>query len=126
MGDSNYGGNGSIHWSIDHQDGKSLTIKRNTGARPTQAGRSSVHANKCKLQGRDPRNDVNHFEVTLRFEPNQDGPDPIQQLQDALKEAQARSAEPYFFVKFLVPATVDKKQRKRPGQKPWPDVRVQW
>ena len=123
MGDSNYGGNGSIHWSIDHQDRQGLTIRRNDAARPKHGGRSNVHANKCKLQGRDPRADAEYFDVTLRFEPQQ-SPNRIEQLTKALEEA--KSAEGSFFVKFRVPATVNKQQRKKPGEKPWPDVRVQW
>jgi hypothetical protein len=125
MGDSNYGGNGSIHWSIDHQNGHNMTIRRNDTARPTKTGRSNVHQNKCKLQGRDPRGDVDYFDVTLRFEPSQT-PNPIEQLTKALAEAQAKSGDKSFTVKFRVPATVEGKQRKKPGQKPWPDVRVQW
>jgi len=45
-------------------------------------------------------------------------------LTKALEDA--KSAEGSFFVKFRVPATVNKKQRKKPGEKPGPDVRVQW
>lgn len=123
MGDSNYGGNGSIHWSIDHQNGESLTIRRNDSARPTYGAKSSVHANKAKLQGRDPCGDVESFDVTLRFESQQSN-SPVEQLRKALEQAQ--TAEGSFFVTFTVPATVNGKQRKRPGQKPWPDVRVKW
>jgi hypothetical protein len=129
MGDSNYGGNGSIHWSIDHQNGKGLTIRKNDGERPKHGSRSNVHAKECLLMGRDePDGDVEYFDVTLRFEAQQ-SPDPIEQLKKALeqaKSAQAKSVKGSFFVKFKVPATVNKRQRKSPGQKPWPDVRVQW
>jgi len=123
MGDSNYGGNGSIHWSIDHQNGESLSIRRNATARPTYGGRSNVHANKGRLQGRDGRDDVESFDVTLRFESQQSN-SPIEQLKKALEQAQ--TAQGSFFVTFTVPATVEGKQRKRAGQKPWPDVRVKW
>ena len=122
MGDSNYGGNGSIHWSIDHQDRQGLTIRRNDAARPKHGGRSNVHANKGKLQGRDPRADAEfrrHAALRTAAEPKSD-----RQLTKALEEAE--SAEGGFFVKFRVPATVNKQQRKKPGEKPWPDVRVQW
>jgi hypothetical protein len=76
------------------------------------------------MHGRDePARDVEYFDVTLRFEAGQ-SPAPMAQLKKALE--QAKGARGSFFVKFKVPATVDKKQRKTPGQKPWPDVRVQW
>jgi hypothetical protein len=124
MGDSNYGGNGSIYWTVDHQNGGGMRIRRNDGERPRKGERSNVHAKECLLQGRDePDGDVEYFDVTLRFEAEQ-APDPIAQLEKALK--QAKSAHGSFFVKFKVPATVNKQQRKQPGQKPWPDVRVQW
>jgi hypothetical protein len=124
MGDSNYGGNGSIYWSVDHQNGSALRIRRNDGERPRKGERSNVHAKACLLQGRDePDGDPEFFDVTLRFEAGQ-APDPVAQLTEALK--QAKSARGSFFVKFKVPATVNKQQRKQPGQKPWPDVRVQW
>ena len=124
MGDSNYGGNGSVHWSINHQNGHSLTIRRNDSARPTSAGRSNVHQNKCKLQGRDPRGDARPS--TSRCASNRGRPDPIEQLEKALKDAQANSGEKTFFVTFRVPATVEGKRQKKPGQKPSAERRVHW
>jgi hypothetical protein len=124
MGDSNYGGNGSIYWSVDYGQGRNMRIRRNDAERPRKGGRSNVHVNEYMLQGRDePEGDVEFFNVTLRFEAQQT-PAPIEQLKKALE--QAKSAKGSFFVKFRVPATVNKEQRKHPGDKPWPDVRVQW
>jgi hypothetical protein len=124
MGEGNYGGNGSIYWSVDHQNGRGLRIRRNDGERPRKGDPSNVHTKECLMHGRDePDREVQYFDVTLRFEAGQ-SPAPMAQLRKALE--QAKGARGSFFVKFKVPATVDKKQRKTPGQKPWPDVRVQW
>ena len=128
MGDSNYGGNGSVHWDVDHDDGYDLKVKTNESRRPNKNDTDNVHIKK-KAQGRDGSKDaVDYFEVTLRFEPQQ-SPSPISQLTDALAEAQKAAStgrNDSFTVTFKVPATVNGQQRAKPEDRPWPDVRVKW
>lgn len=125
MGDSNYGGNGSVYWSVDHEDGQDLRVRTNAQARPRKGDRENVHA-KTKMYGRDEsKGAVEYFDVTLRFE-KQQTPSAMSQLTKALEQAASAPVNSSFFVTFRVPATVNKKQRENPEEQPWPDVRVQW
>ena len=128
MGDTNYGGNGSVHWDVEHTDGSDLKVKTNESQRPGKNDTYNVHTKK-KAQGRDgSRSAVEYFDVTLRFEPQQN-PSPISQLTEALTQAQKAAStggNDSFTVKFKVPATVNGQQRAKPEDEPWPDVNVHW
>ncbi len=76
MGDGEFSGNGSVYWSIDHEDGADLKVKTNDSNRPPKNGTTNVHV-KTKANGRDPipvadvgkkKGHTGKFRVTLRFE----------------------------------------------------------
>ena len=123
MGEGNYGGNGSVHWSIDHEDHQDLKVKNNTTGRPKKTDPDNVHV-KTKALGRDGKN-IEFFDVTVRFE-QQQNPSPVAQLTSALQQALAASPGTSFFVTFRVPATVNGTPRSNPDEQLWPDVRVRW
>jgi hypothetical protein len=84
-----------------------------------------VHV-KSKAQGRDEsKGAVEYFDVTLRFEQNQN-PSPIVQLSGALQQASAAPAGTSFYVTFRVPAKVNGASRPKPDEQLWPDIRVRW
>ena len=123
MGEGNYGGNGSVHWSIDHENGgKDLRVKTNELKRPKK-GEDDIHI-KNAVYGRDDKQ-AEYFDVTLRFEQGQN-PNPVSQLMSALQQATSAAAGASFFVTFRVPATVNGVHRPSPEEQLWPDVRVRW
>ena len=65
MGDGEYVGNASVHWSIDHGDGKKVRVKQNEPRRPRKGDDNNV-ATDVKVLGRDEKT-VQSFDVTLRF-----------------------------------------------------------
>lgn len=78
MGDGEFSGNGSVYWSIDHEDGADLKVKTNDPNRPPKNGTTNVHT-KTKANGRDPipiadvgkkKGHPGRFRVKLRFESN--------------------------------------------------------
>ena len=78
MGDGEFSGNGSVYWSIDHEDGADLKVKVNDASRPPKNGTTNVHT-KTKANGRDPipvgdvgkkKGHTGKFRVKLRFESN--------------------------------------------------------
>jgi hypothetical protein len=76
MGDGEFSGNGSVYWSVDHEDGADLKVKINDSNRPPKNGTTNVHT-KTKANGRDPipvadvgkkKGHTGKFRVRLRFE----------------------------------------------------------
>ncbi|HET9384864.1 MAG TPA: hypothetical protein VFO67_06930 [Gemmatimonadales bacterium] len=122
MGNGQVVGNQSVHWKFDHQSGAPLTVNQNNPNRPS----GNHHVNMSdKAQGRDPKN-VDYFDVTLRFEAQRGRPDPVAQLNEALKVAGAAAAGTSFFVTFKVPAKVNGSNRPSPDQPPGPDIGIEW
>jgi hypothetical protein len=75
MGGGEFIGNGSVYWSVDHEDGADLKVKMNDSNRPPKNGSTNVHTKK-KANGRDPipvgdvgkkKGHPGNFRVTLRF-----------------------------------------------------------
>lgn len=122
MGGGEIVGNQSVHWRIDHNTGAPLGVNQGNPNRPT--GDHQVNMSD-RAQGRDPKN-VDYFDVTLRFEARRGTPDPVAQLNEALKIAQAAAPNSSFFVTFKVPAKILGNNRPNPEQPPGPDVRVTW
>ena len=78
MGGGEYSGNGSVYWTVDHEDGADLKVKDRDPGRPPKNGSTNVHV-KTKAQGRDPiavadvgrrKGHTGKFRVKLRFESN--------------------------------------------------------
>jgi hypothetical protein len=125
MGDGEFSGNGSVYWSIDHEDGADLKVKVNDSSRPPKNGTTNVHT-KTKANGRDPipvadvgtkKGHPGKFRVTLRF-----------QSEDAAKAA-SKGATPVFddqtrmwTLQFDVPAIA----RQNPDDAPAKEIRVDW
>ena len=53
MGDGEFSGNGSVYWSVGHEDRADLKVKNNDSNRPPKNGTTNVHI-KTKANGRDP------------------------------------------------------------------------
>jgi hypothetical protein len=121
MGDGEYVGNASVHWSVDHADGRKVRVQQNHGRRPRNGDQFDV-ASDNKVFGRDAKT-VQHFDVTLRFESKADAQ---AQLQAALAAVNVASNGTSFFLSFRVPATVNGQQRTDPDSGPRPDVGIRW
>src|SRR5262245_41686090 len=52
MGDGEYVGNASVHWSVDHADGRKVRVQQNHGRRPRNGDQFDV-ASDNKVFGRD-------------------------------------------------------------------------
>src|SRR4030095_1388810 len=88
MGGGEFIGNGSVYWSVDHEDGADLKVKTNDSNRPPKNGNTNVHT-KTKANGRDPipvedvgkkKDHAGNFRVTMRF-PSE------RAMQDAINKA---------------------------------------
>ena len=121
MGDGEFSGNGSVHWSLDHGDGQQVRVKQNEPRRPRNGDAHNV-ATDQKVLGRDVRT-VQFFDVKLRFESKADA---RTQLQAALAAVDRAADGSSFFLDFRVPATVNGAQRSDPDTGPRPDVGVHW
>ena len=121
MGGGEYVGNASVHWSIDHEDGKKVKVKQDEPRRPRNGDQFTVSTD-SKVFGRDAKT-IQSFDVTLRFESKADA---RTQLQAALAAVDAAPNGASFFVSFKVPATVNGTQRTDPDTGPRPDVGVHW
>jgi len=121
MGDGEYVGNASVHWSVDHTDGRKVRVQQNHGRRPRNGDQFDVALDN-KVFGRDAKT-VQHFDVTLRFESKADA---RTQLQAALAAVDVAPDGTSFFLSFRVPATVDGQQRPDPDSGPRPDVGIRW
>jgi hypothetical protein len=121
MGDGEYVGNASVHWSVDHEDGQKVKVKQDEPRRPRNGDPHSVSTD-TKVYGRDARA-VQHFDVTLRFESKADA---RTQLLAALAAVDAAANGSSFFLNFKVPATINGVQRTDPDAGPRPDVGVHW
>jgi len=122
MGDGEFSGNGSVYWSIDHEDGADLKVKTNDPNRPPKNGSTNVHT-KTKANGRDPipvadvgkkKGHPGKFRLTLRF-----------QNEDAARDA--AGATPVFdgtvwTLVLDVPAIA----RQNPDDAPASEIRVDW
>ena len=125
MGGGEYSGNGSVYWTIDHEDGADLRVKVNNSNRPPKNGTTNVHT-KTKAQGRDAidvadvgkqKGHTGKFRVRLRFESNAGA-------QDAL-----RGATPFFdgvTGMWTLVLDVPVIPRAEPDHGPAPEVRVDW
>jgi hypothetical protein len=121
MGDGEYVGNASVHWSIDYGNGQKVRVKENEPRRPRKGDDHNVSTD-IKVLGRDEKT-VQSFEVTLRFESRTEA----RRQLDAAIDAVNRAAEgTSFFLTFKVPATVNGTQRSDPDTGPRPDVGVHW
>jgi hypothetical protein len=121
MGNGEVSGNGSVHWSIDHENGQRLTVKQGETRRPRSTDAYQLTTD-TKALGRDPKA-VEFFDVTLRFESQSDA---TAQLQKALSDVAGAPAGSSFFVNFRVPATVNGVPRPDPDSGPRPDVGIRW
>lgn len=121
MGDGEYVGNASVHWSVDHADGRKVRVQQNHGRRPRNGDQFDV-ASDNKVFGRDAKT-IQHFDVTLRFESKADA---RTQLQAALAAIDVAPNGTSFFLSFRVPATVNGQQRPDPDSGPRPDVGIRW
>jgi len=121
MGDGEYVGNASVHWSVDHADGRKVRVQQNHGRRPRNGDQFDV-ASDNKVFGRDAKT-VQHFDVTLRFESKADARKQLDAAIDAVNRAADGTS---FFLTFKVPATVNGTQRTDPDTGPRPDVGVHW
>jgi hypothetical protein len=121
MGDGEYVGNASVHWSVDHGDGNKVKVKHDEPRRPRSGDRHNVSTD-TKVLGRDAKT-IESFDVTLRFESKADA---RTQLQAAMATVDAAPNGVSFFLTFTVPATVNGTQRNDPDTGPRPDVGVHW
>ncbi len=123
MGDGQVTGNQSVHWAIDHEKGgQKVNVKANEPRRPRNGDTFEV-SHDTKVYGRDARNNVKVFSVTLRFESKDEA---TKQLQEALRVAQQAAPNTSFFLDFTVPATVNGVPRQDPDAAPGPDIRFRW
>ena len=123
MGDGEFSGNGSVYWSIDHEDGADLKVKTNDSNRPPKNGTTNVHV-KTKANGRDPipvadvgrvKGHPGKFRVTLRF-----------QSETAARDA-ARGATPvYDGTVWTLVLDVPAIERQNPDDAPASEIRVDW
>jgi hypothetical protein len=123
MGDGQVTGNQSVHWSIDHEKGGQKVPVRANEARRPRAGDDFEVSHDTKLFGRDPKNNVKEFVVTLRFESKDSA---TKQLQDALRAVEQAAPNTSFFLNFTVPAMVNGVPRQNPEDPPGPDIRFRW
>ena len=125
MGDGEFSGNGSVYWSIDHEDGADLKVKTNDSNRPPKSGTTNVHIKK-KANGRDPidvadvGNKKGHpgkFRVRLRFQSN------------TAAQGAASGAAPFFDATtnmWTLVLDVPVIARKDPDDGPVSEIRVDW
>jgi hypothetical protein len=121
MGDGEYVGNASVHWSVDHGDGNKVKVKQDEPRRPRRGDQYTVSTD-TRVLGRDEKT-IESFDVTLRFESKADA---RTQLQAAMAAVDAAPNGASFFLTFTVPATVNGTQRNDPDTGPRPDVGVHW
>jgi hypothetical protein len=125
MGDGEFSGNGSVYWTIDHEDGADLKVKDKDDGRPTKNGGTNVHI-KSKAHGRDAlavadvgkkKGHTGKFRVRLRFESSTGA-------QDALRGATPflDSATGMWTLVLDVPVI----PRDTPDDGPASEVRVDW
>ena len=125
MGNGEVSGNGSVYWSIDHEDGADLKVKNGDSSRPPKNGSTNVHT-KTKANGRDGirvedvgrmKGHTGKFRVKLRFENNA-------AAQDAV-----RGATPFFDSStgmWTIVMDVPVIPREEPDDPPGSEVRVDW
>jgi hypothetical protein len=125
MGNGEVSGNGSVYWSIDHEDGADLKVKDKDSSRPPKNGSTNVHT-KTKAMGRDPirvddvgkkKGHTGRFRVKLRFESNA-------AAQDA-----AKGATPFFDSvtgMWTLVLDIPVIARDEPDDGPASEVRVDW
>ena len=125
MGGGEFIGNGSVYWSVDHEDGADLKVKTNDSNRPPKNGTTNVHT-KTKANGRDPipvadvgkrKGHTGEFRVKLRFQSN------------AAAQAAANGATPFFDATtnmWTLVLDVPVIAREDPNDGPASEIRVDW
>lgn len=125
MGSGEVSGNGSVYWTIDHEESVDLRVSDNNSSRPPKTGETNVHT-KRKAQGRDAiqvgdvgrkKGHTGKFRVKLRFESNA-------AAQDAV-----RGASPFFDSAagmWTIVVDVPVVPRQDPDDGPPSEVRIDW
>jgi hypothetical protein len=125
MGDGEFSGNGSVYWSIDHEDGADLKVKTNDSNRPPKNGTTNVHT-KTKANGRDPipvadvgkkKGHTGKFRVKLRFESEAAAQDALNRATPALDNTTGR---------WTLVVDVPVVARNQPDDPPASEIRVDW
>jgi len=111
VGNGEVTGNQSVHWRINHDNGKKPKVNQGNPNRPT--GDDEVNVDDL-VQGRDPSK-ADHVMVRMRFIDKAEA-------DKELQAAQGKEMEGHYYVTIRVPLLA----RKNPNDSPPADVRVDW
>ena len=111
MGSGELTGNQSVHWRIDHANGRKPKVNQGNPNRPN--GDDEVNVDSI-VQGRDPKKAA-HVLVRMRFRDQAE-------WEEALKGARQETMSDNLFVTIRVPLL----ERKDPDDQPPADVRFDW